>query len=38
MFCTIGSDGKGNIKDMCMCLCARGVFKKVLDKKGVCVC
>lgn len=41
MFCTIGSDGKGNIKHlfmcMCVCLCVRAcscaqdVFKRVLE-------
>lgn len=36
MFCTIGSDGKGNIKDVSVHV--HDVFKKVLDKERVCLC
>ncbi len=37
MFCTIGSDGKGNIKDLRVYACVCDVFKKVRDKQRVSV-
>lgn len=38
MFCTIGSDGKGNIMEACVCERVRMMYLRKYKIKTLCVC